>query len=479
MPEPSSLTDAYSERIVLSALFEHGAEIFYDIDMAIATSDFAFPENALIYSAFRQLITVKNIKRPDIVSIIAEIGNLDKSALSKYNLVDYLEAISQDKVLRDNVVNFTTVIMRLSVARGLCGRLEAAKASIQNLKGQETVREIIALAEKPIFDFTLDLMSEQEKDIEDVGEGLEDYLKFLQTEKPEILGIPTGFPLFDEAIGGGMRAPGVHLIGARTKVGKTFFAVNAAYNVTGYKIPVLYLDTEMTKQSIIARLAARISGLMYGDIEKGLLENKDIAKIAGTMGTGLFYYKNISGKHHSEWLSIMRKWIMKVVGFDENGQTKPCLIILDYIKTMDLRHTGQFQEYQYLGQVITDLHVLCVQYNIPILSLAQLNRDGIDQEDAGVISGSDRLLFLCSSFSILKKKSDEEIAADGPEAGDRKLVPILSRFGPGLDRGEYINIHSDLGRSLLEEGELNTAARRNKSRGKMVLNAEPTETIPI
>jgi hypothetical protein len=38
-----------------------------------------------------------------------------------------------------------------------------------------------------------------------------------------------------------------------------------------------------------------------------------------------------------------------------------------------------------------------------------------------------------------KRKSDEEISEDGPSAGNRKLIPIISRHGGGLDDNDYIN----------------------------------------
>ena len=48
---------------------------------------------------------------------------------------------------------------------------------------------------------------------------------------------------------------------------------------------------------------------------------------------------------------------------------------------------------------------------------------------------------MCSNFSIFKRKTDEEIAEDGPDNGNRKLVPIISRHGGGLDDNDYINCH--------------------------------------
>ena len=37
-------------------------------------------------------------------------------------------------------------------------------------------------------------------------------------------------------------------------------------------------------------------------------------------------------------------------------------------------------------------------------------------------------------------KSDEEIADDGAENGNRKLVPVVARHGEGLDDGDYISM---------------------------------------
>ena len=86
------------------------------------------------------------------------------------------------------------------------------------------------------------------------------------------------------------------------------------------------------------------------------------------------------------------------------------------------------------------------------LAFVQLNRDGITKESTDVVSGSDRLIWLCTSFSIFKLKSDEEMATDGVENGNRKVVPVVSRHGEGLDDGDYISMvmHGKFGR--IEQG---------------------------
>ena len=154
-----------------------------------------------------------------------------------------------------------------------------------------------------------------------------------------------------------------------------------------------------------------------------------------------YHYKNVSGKSLEEILSIMRRWIMKEVGFNAEGRTNDCLIIYDYLKLMSSESiTQNIAEFQAMGFLITELHNFCVMYDCPVLSFVQLNRDGINIEDTSAISQSDRLVWLCTNFSIFKPKTQEEISEDGEEFGNRKLIPLVARHGPGIEDGNYINL---------------------------------------
>jgi hypothetical protein len=125
--------------------------------------------------------------------------------------------------------------------------------------------------------------------------------------------------------------------------------------------------------------------------------------------------------------------------------------------------TSNIQEYQALGFQITSLHNFCVEYDCPCLSFVQLNRDGITKESTDVVSGSDRLIWLCTSFSIFKNKSDDEIAEDSVENGNKKLVPIVARHGAGLDDGDYINVSMMGEVAKLKELSTRNELKRNKN----------------
>lgn len=459
--------DRIAERTIISALLHHGEEVFYDIDACVKDVDFFYNENKIIYSTIKHLITKENIVRPDIHTIVNSLTKIDQDAASKYQVSEYLTALSADHITKENVGPFYRSVAKLALKRNLTQRLKEAYEDLMVMDvSDKSIIDIINQAERPVIEFTNEIISSNE--IIDMSKYVIKYLTYVANERPNNLGIPTGFPRYDQLIGGGLRKPGVHLAAARAKVGKTTYGITVADNVTLINIPVLFLDTEITPELFTAKWTAMSSGVEVDSIERGkFVGTEDAIKIKAALNTKLskqkLHYQNIAGRHHTDWLSIIRKWIAQHVGFNDNGQANDCLVILDYIKMMDTSHCGNFQEHQYLGQVITDLHNLAIKYNIAILSFVQLNREGINREDQGIIAGSDKLIGLCSSAVMIKIKGADDLVDDPLCNGDRKLITLAARFGPGTEVGEYINLKTDLSRAIIKEGLSNLEIRGGKN----------------
>ena len=95
------------------------------------------------------------------------------------------------------------------------------------------------------------------------------------------------------------------------------------------------------------------------------------------------------------------------------------------------------QEYQALGFQMTELYNFMVKNDCACLAYVQLNRE-MD------VSQSDRIKWLCTSFSKFLLKSPEEMAED-IAAGEkvpynRKIEVEVCRFGPATEYGNYINV---------------------------------------
>jgi len=109
-----------------------------------------------------------------------------------------------------------------------------------------------------------------------------------------------------------------------------------------------------------------------------------------------------------------------------------CLVVYDYLKLTSSTQIRDITEWQEIGFRVTQLHDLTVQYNFPCLTFTQLNREL-------QIAASDRISWFATSYCSFQKKEPEEIAEDGRENGNRKMIVEDCRFGPGLDDGDFIN----------------------------------------
>jgi len=440
------LSDPAAERAVLAGICTYGENAYLDVADIVQETSFTIDSNSIIYKCLKH-ICENNAGSIDIASIYSVAQEIGVShILSKKEETQHLKAIMDFPVSHENVRKFAAKIRKLEIARLLRKQLEATQDKILEVNGTEPIASIIGIAEDSIFNFT-SLLNDAESGPEQIGSTLDEYIKSLEENRVDQVGIPTGFPIYDQSIGGGLRKGTVNIIAARPKTGKTLLSDNMGYNVASLGIPVLNMDTEMTKEDHINRILAMMTEIEINAIETGKFsdspdkKNKIIGGVDKLKQTPL-YHKSIAGKAFEDQLAIMRRWLVKVVGLNDDGTAKECVIFYDYLKLMDSAGISQdMKEYQVLGFMMTSLHNFAVRYKVPIVAFIQLNRDGITKESTDTASGSDRIIWLCSNFTIFKRKSDEEIAEDGPDNGNRKLVPLISRHGGGLDDNDYINCY--------------------------------------
>lgn len=449
-----NLTDVGAERAVLAGLFAYGLDAYVEVSDIIDHKTFGNYNNQILYKCIEKIMENEaEVDVPSILSAAQQLGFYE-SVNTKQEL-EYISSLMKFPIKKENIVNFAAQIKKFEFARKIKGLADKISKDVESINGDESINEIIGIMENPMVEFLRqDSVSEKPQKI---GKDIDEYFDYLIENKCDQIGIPTGFPRYDAAIGGGLRRKCVDLVSARPKVGKSVFADNVALNAASAGVPVLMLDTEMSKEDHLNRIIANISGVPINEISTGKFaedQEKTLAiKLAIDKIKNIPYtYVTVAGAPFEQILNTIKRWIMQEVGQDENGRTRDCLVIYDYLKLMSSSSiTNNIQEYQALGFQITSLHNLAVKYDFPCLSFVQLNRDGITKESTDAVSGSDRLIWLCTSFSIFKVKSAEEIAEDGPNAGNRKLVPIVSRHGAGMEDGNYINMKMFGDRAKLEE----------------------------
>lgn len=454
------LCDPAAERAVLSGICKYGENAYLDIADILQPSTFTVDSNIMIFSVLKEICEKEHSSSIDIASILSASQALNFShILSQKNETQHLKAVIDFPVNLENVRKFAAKIRKLQIARLLREQLEKAKEKLLEVNGQEAISSIIGIAEDSIFNFS-SLLNDTDNNPICVSSIIDDYINNIKENPIDQVGVSTGFPVYDNSIGGGLRKGSVSIIAARPKTGKTLLADNIGLYISkNVKIPVLNMDTEMSTEDHINRLLAMMTEIEINSIETGkAFESSDKSNRLQNAQKQLkdikLYYKSIAGKPFEEQLAIMRRWLVKEVGLHPDGTAKDCVIVYDYLKLMDTSGISQdLKEYQLLGFMMTSLHNFAVRYKVPILGFIQLNRDGITKESTDAASGSDRIIWLCSNFTIFKRKSDEEIAEDGPTNGNRKLVPIISRHGGGVDDNDYINCFMKGWCAKIEEGK--------------------------
>ena len=452
------LQDLPAERAILAGIFRYGSEAFFDIADIIDEGSFTLESNMSIYCCIKHILDKDDSAKPDIPLVLSTAKEIGLSDFFNNQEVSHLSSIIKFPVLLSNVRGFAAKIRKLQIARMMYDQLELTKEKYAEVKGDEPISQILGIAEESIFDFT-SILSDSDEAPSKMFEDVEEYLTELAEDPVDQIGIATGFSRYDFAIGGGLRRGTVNVIGARPKTGKTLLADNMGVHIARQGIPVLNLDTEMRKEDHQNRLMAMLAGVEINDIETGSfakshLKHEKVMDAASEMKDIPYYFKSIGGMSFEDQVSVMRRWLAKVVGINDKGRANDCVIIYDYLKLMDSAEIrGDMKEFQVLGFMMTALHNFALRYEVPILSFVQLNRDGINKETTDTASGSDRIIWLCSNFSIYKHKSDEEIAKDGPENGNRKLVPVIARHGEGLQDKDYINIMMNGAYAQITEGK--------------------------
>jgi len=231
-----------------------------------------------------------------------------------------------------------------------------------------------------------------------------------------IMGLPTGFPLFDDLLNG--LEEGLIVLAGRPGMGKTTLANLIAANIAGTGTPVLYVTYENSRDNLILKHLCRLAGEAETDARRGTASIAHLAaaaqQFAGT--ASLLYYVEASIDTTVDTIKAQALQIKR------RHNAPQVLVIVDYLQKM--AHTGGFDEMRSnVGAITAKLRDLSRALASPVLSLASLSRKGYENEDTE------------PELSDLKESGDIEYGAD--------VVLFLSKgkqVGPGIPSAKPVKL---------------------------------------
>lgn len=318
-------------------------------------------------------------------------------------------------------------------------------------------------------------------------------IKFTKNFPP----ISTGFPLFDEALDGGLYPEQLVFLGAISSLGKTTFLLQVIDNIAAAGTPVLFFSLEMSRNEIISKSISRntfeiaikedirtnnaksMRGISaynrysrYNNTEKELIEKASKAYSEGA-GKNLYIYEGNGETGIEEIQQTVREFI-KLTG-------KRPLIFIDYLQILapaDARATDK-QNTDYAVKVLKQL---ARDESIAVLAISSLNRANYHtpismeayKESGAIEYSSDVLLGLqlqgmgTSDFDVNEAKRKDPRMVELHFLKNRNGVmskPILYSYYP------IFNCY----RELEYAPDITKEKKNSKSKGKSKTAVDPAE----
>lgn len=191
-------------------------------------------------------------------------------------------------------------------------------------------------------------------------------------ENPDSMFAKTGFENLDNLLGGGLVNAGLYIIAARPGVGKTTLALNIADNMVERGNPVLFISLEMSVKQITAKRIASRCGVPYKTLLMRSMNQGEYDKMA--LATRKMAYLP---------LKVNRRpgaTVRQIESMARSVKGLRCIVV-DYLGLIraDRRAKSRYEE---ITDISGNLKQMAIRLGVPVLCLAQLNRETEREKDS-------------------------------------------------------------------------------------------------
>lgn len=194
-------------------------------------------------------------------------------------------------------------------------------------------------------------------------------IKFQQNCDPVHSGIILGFEKFDNMIDGFQKGQLI-VVGGRPGMGKTSFALSIFYQASVVrKIPAAFVSLEMSSDQLICRLLNMKTNIPFKAIKQGSLYERDIEKLTKANVVLSNSPLLLSDNERLGFLPDLLAELEKIAEVAD-------IIIIDYIGLISAQEKRSGDRFADVGDITRSLKKFAMQKQIPIIILAQVNRQG-------------------------------------------------------------------------------------------------------
>ena len=345
-----------AEQSTLCRLITHNDEAeTYARDLK--ETDFYFPEHGKLFRAIQSVVAKQ--MRVDMITVDAALGELFPNEQAHLAEVMIDCAKLGLKSFR-NVEDYIRIVRDLSTRRQSIHAFEGLVAQLK-----DPTRNIADVFEQMRVESGQIVQSKHAwQNMQDVLLATYDYLE--KRQSGGIKSITTGIGNIDNLIGGFFGGE-LTVVGARPSVGKSAFGANIAMAAARKGFKVAVISREMTDIQYGCRMLAHAAWVDGMKLRKGTIDTDEWARLAEGMGDiGALPIEFMFSVRTIE--DLVREVQRKVERHELD------MLIVDYLQLMETQRRFQ-QENLRVGYISTTLKHLATDCNIPVIALAQVNRD--------------------------------------------------------------------------------------------------------
>jgi len=351
---------------------------------------------------------------------LSYLSQLNSAVISPANLGYYLEIVRQKFLLRKLL--------------HVC--LEAEGAIYED---PEEVHTLLDRVEQQVLAINDERYALRETGMKELSGKAIEKIEQLHSRHGQLTGLASGFHDLDK-LTDGFHGGEMIVIAARPSCGKTSLAMNIAEHVAlDLNRPVGVFSLEMSAESLVLRLLCARARVGLGEIRGGFLPDEAmlrLCEVSKELARAPLFIDDTSGLTILELRAKARRMKQK---------HQVALLVVDYIQLLRSDSFKVENRQQEIADIAHGLKDLAKELNLPILVLAQLNRQMDMAADKTGKKRKPQLSDLRESGAIeqdadlvglLYKWGEEDAVKSGPPAADTETVHLLiakHRNGPTGD----------------------------------------------
>ena len=422
MPQVSNVV---AESATVASLAQHPEYAFYSEQLL--PEHFTDTKNACLYAALTALARM-DVKTVDALNIVSALDSSDETKhmtelITVQDIQSFLDVSGM--IARHTPEDYILVaknVLSAALRRDVLDRLQECEALCLKDDVEDFEQKIYTIMDRVLMDYTAT------NDVPEFKDVVDDMVNEIKARSNgNFASIPFKFKTLNEYV---TIDPGELVIfAADAKQGKSMMLLNCAVDLLKKNQRVLYIDSELSTRLFTCRLLSNLSRIKFRNIKNWQLtqgeENLVRAKIEWIKTKDFTHiYMPI---FDSQTIYTICKKMYHVHG--------PYVLIIDYFKSSS--ENDAFNTYQELGRLADMVkNRIAGDLNIAALAAAQATSTGKVAESAKLVRSASTIINIAS-------KTEQEIEADGPECGNKKLIVKFNRNGMQMLENDYIDIKFD------------------------------------